>query len=669
MPNELKIAARWVGSHLAWAMLMASGFACVAWGILVAVVVLFGDTTLAADTALMNTLELWAAAIGIVAPLTLVCLLASMGREATSYFPFGMVPLVIVAAVAALVVSVPMDALWDLGWFVGVGITGIAAAFLLDTGSSKMLAPVGGRAQSQEDDSEDNDQITFHAVRPKVSFANVVGMHDLKERLLEAGEEVAGKRKVVGAQRNGILLSGDPGNGKTFITEALAGELKLPLLTVTFGSVNSRWVGQTTEQVTKAFRDARAQAPCVMFLDEVDSLLKDRYGSANASDESSKTTNTLLTELVNTRKAGVVIVAATNHLDKLDQAAIREGRFDFKIEVTPPDEEARAGLIQSGVRNFPNLSIDEDAVSLASKRWDGFSVARIRAVMDQAGRQATKDDVDVLVYSDLQDALRQIQGRAGKLPSDAVPLSDLTMPETMRKRLEGLANRMKNVEEVEAMGGKVPAGLLFYGPPGTGKTATARALAKSSGWAFLAVSGNDLIGNPDRIDELVREARDIRPVIVFIDEADDVLADRRYARHTASVTNRLLTAVDGAGGKVHDIVWIAATNHPDQLDDAAVRGGRFGTKIEFELPDVKTIGKFIVKWKKKCRAEFAQDATDAAIASKLLGLSIANIASVMQEAVDLMVERAMDENSDEQGNAVTMSDILRARAAIVSDFS
>lgn len=667
MHNKLPAVAKWIGMHAATAALIVTGVACVAWLALVIFLYFFGDMSLAAGTTLVNTLEIWSAVIGVVTPVMLLSILAAMGWEGASYYPFAMLPLIVVSAAAMLFVDVPASAVWDLGLFAGIGVSGIVLSFILDTGKTKMVMAQGGRPQADASEGDEDESIAFPAMRPKVSFANVVGMRELKERLLEASEEITGKRKSIGAQRNGIMLFGDPGNGKTFMVEALAGELKLPLLTITFGSVNSRWIGQTTEQVTKAFRDARAQAPCVMFLDEVDSLLKDRYGSANASDESSKTTNTLLTELVNTRKAGVVIVAATNHLDKLDQAAIREGRFDFKIEVPPPDEEARAGLIQAGVRNFPNLTIDEEAISLASKRWEGFSVARIRAVMDQAGRQATKSDVNVLAYSDLQDALRQVQGRAGKLPTDAVPLSGLTMPDGMRKRLEGLASRMRNVEEVEAMGGKVPSGILFYGPPGTGKTATAQALAKSSGWAFLAVSGNDLIGNPERIDELVREARDIRPVIVFIDEADDVLADRRNARQTASVTNRLLTAVDGAGGKVHDIVWVAATNHPDQLDDAAVRGGRFGTKIEFELPDVDTIATFISKWKTKCRADFAEDAADTAIAAELFGLSIANIASVMQEAVDLMVERAMASGAEVSDRVVALSDILQARASIGRD--
>ncbi len=106
-------------------------------------------------------------------------------------------------------------------------------------------------------------------------------------------------------------------------------------------------------------------------------------------------------------------------------------------------------------------------------------------------------------------------------------------------------------------------------------------LAAASGCAFLKTTGAELLANPSSWNQLIKDARDVRPAIVFIDEADDVLRDRRMSG-VAVVTNRVLTTIDGADGRVRDVLYIAATNHPDSLDSAAIRGGRFEQQIRID---------------------------------------------------------------------------------------
>lgn len=558
-------------------------------------------------------------------------------------------------------------------WF----IPNLALGLLLTTVAigQRLLAPQQAQVRQRvptvdtpaQAPAERKASYKFPAERPKFTFANVSGMADVKERLFEAGQEIVQEQRRLGennfSPRNGILLFGEPGNGKTLFAEALAGELGLPMISVTFGDVASSWVNQTTEQVMRAFKDARAQSPCLLFLDEIDSLIKDRNAAmAGGTEESAKTTNAILTELVKARESMIVVVAATNFLAKLDQAAIREGRFDFKVEITPPDEPARAAIIRNTVAKHRALSLAPEALAMAARRWDGFSVARVRTVADEACRAAVKQSRPTIEYPHLQDALRTIQGRKGVLPENTPTVDELIMMPSQKRRLLGIAARMRDIERIEELGGTVPSGVLFWGPPGTGKTLTARALAKSSGWGFISASGNELLGKPDRIEELAREARDIRPCIVFLDEADDVLADRRYAPHSASVTNRLLTAIDGAGGKAHDVVWIAATNHPENMDAAALRGGRFTEKVEFALPDRAVITEFVRSWMTKSKARFDASVTPEAAAEILEELSIANIAAVLQHAADLMVERCVV--SGQEGRA-TLDDLTAARSSVV----
>lgn len=506
----------------------------------------------------------------------------------------------------------------------------------------------------------------FVAAPPSLSFANVVGMDDLKKRLLSAGQVIKAsatpdpKKPSPVNPRNGILLHGLPGNGKTLFVEALAGELKLPFLRATFGDLASKWVNETTENVTQLFRDAKAQAPCLLFIDEIDTLLVKRDNAVSSDSESTKTAGTFLTELVGIRKHQVVLVGATNYLDQLDPTAIREGRFDFKIEVPPPDQDAREAIIRATLqRHHVTAAYSDDTVKTAATRWSSYSAARITAVIEELAHSV--EHQTVLDLSDFMAALRTIQGRKGNLPEGTRKLDQMHFREDVAAQLRGIANRMLHIEEVEALGGTVPAGLLFYGPPGTGKTATARSLAKTTGWAFLSVSGNELLSNAGRIDEVMKEASELRPCIVFIDEADDVLAQRGSNPYTSSITNKLLTATDGAGGKVPDVVFIAATNLPEAMDTAAMRGGRFTEKIEFTLPDRKAVEAFVTEWMQDAKARIAEAVTPPAASVVLEGQSIANVHEILKQAANLMIERKL---SGDASAAVTLGDIRRAAESV-----
>lgn len=387
--------------------------------------------------------------------------------------------------------------------------------------------------------------IDFPARRATRTFKDVVGMTELKIKLAKAGKEVLANP----GSRNGILLTGEPGNGKTSMAEALAGELNLPIIDVTVGNFQSMWIGETTQKVMKVFDDAERQAPCVLFIDEIEAILIDRSKSKDNDQEAPKTVSAMLKRLEDIRRKKVVVIAATNFLEKLDPASIREGRFDYKIEVSPPDYDARKHLLESGLKSAA-VTVDHSGLERAAKRWEGFSVSRIRAIATEAIDQFKDKKIQAIGFNELAQALRNLNATTGdRIPENALSIDELVLEPEMRSRLRKLASRMINIDEIEAMGGSVPAGVLFHGPAGTGKTIAAMALAKASKWAFLKTSGHDLLHDPKKMDDLMRLAKDIRPCIIFIDEADDVLADRRNSTMSKDVTNKLLTIMDGAGGR------------------------------------------------------------------------------------------------------------------------
>lgn len=495
------------------------------------------------------------------------------------------------------------------------------------------------RVVSHNTESADSpaEDVPFQARQPKVDFSRVDGMSELKQDMLARAKLIVSRKGEHEGDdpRNGILLHGEPGNGKTFFAEALAGELKVPFIEVTIGPMSSEWLGKQPRVLAQTFAYAKRQAPCVLFIDEIDSFIRSRDASSGNSEDV-KIANTILTEIVGLRGSGVVLIGATNYLDKLDAAAIREGRFDFKIEVPSPDLDARMGILKNGMRKYvPRANCDAAELQRLAARWNGFSVTRLQAicktlpdVVKQSGQ---------VEFAHWMSALRRVQGRKGQVPADAKPLTSLLLPQEAGSALKLIASRIGDLDRIERLGGSLPTGILFHGPSGTGKTAAAKAIAKESGWAFLAVAGPDLLTDKDRLDKLYAQAKDLRPALVFIDEADEVLQDRRYSQH-GWVVNKLLTVMDGAADRVKDVVWIAATNHPDQIDPALLRPGRFTEKIGFLAPDGKQLPLFIDQWlaqRRHIRLELAGGVGE--LADLLGGATVAEAEGVLQYALNLAI--------------------------------
>lgn len=496
--------------------------------------------------------------------------------------------------------------------------------------------------------------------KSSINFADILGNATIKRRLLEAARAITTPTGDIGPNRNGILLFGEPGNGKTVFADALAGELKLPILKLTHSDVASRWVGERTERIKAAFDQAIRSQPCVMFIDEIDSFIPDRSGSGTQTKEDSDVVNSLLTLLVDIRKHKVVVMAATNYMDRLDGAAVREGRFDFKVEITPPDEEARIGLLTSGLKkNLKHIFAEQATIQNVAQRWNGFSVKRILAVTEElpsylaelkeSGAGKTK-----LEYEDFMASLRRIQGRKGSSPENVKPMSELILPEVTKEALDMLSSRLRDPQRVERLGGTLPTGVLFYGPSGTGKTTACKALAQDVQWAFLTATGADLARDPKGLDKLYAQAKELRPCIVFVDEADDLLRSREYSSNTEA-TNKLLTIMDGVNDRVRDVVWIAATNHPDQIDQALLRGGRFTEKVEFVRPNEGQLASHVGKWLLTRKIGLAQGLTAAHVADLVGDESIANLESVLQYAVN----RAISKSSGEGALELTAEDVSR----------
>jgi transitional endoplasmic reticulum ATPase len=501
-----------------------------------------------------------------------------------------------------------------------------------------------------------------HTVRQaRYRFVDLVGMAETKKRLLAAAEDIIAEER---ASRNGILLFGEPGNGKTLFAEALAGELGLPFFPVTYGDIASKWVNETPQKMEAVFQHARRIGRCVLFLDEFDSFTKAREGSHSMDRD---LTNVMLTGIADLHGTQVVLVAATNFIDSVDAAAIREGRFDYRIELPPPDFDARRAILRKTIGEALGYGmVDTRLVSSLAKRWEGFSASRLGSLGGPLS-EMRRDGVigpGRVTFDHGMRAMRMLQGRRGRLPEGVKSIDEIIMPAASRNALRDLAYRLRQCHRLEQIGGSLPTGLIFFGPPGTGKTQAAMSLAKESGYAFLKTTAATVLADPSSWDRLVREAKDIRPAIVFVDEAEGLLADRRYSQ-AASLTTKILTTLDGANGRTPDVIYIAATNHYDLLDSAIVRGGRFEEKVHFDVPDRRDMELYVIGAVKTIseRRYAVKKGVYEAFLRALEGRTIADADALIARALSLAAVRALQENVAE----VHAADISLAARSVFAE--
>jgi transitional endoplasmic reticulum ATPase len=255
-----------------------------------------------------------------------------------------------------------------------------------------------GRADEADDTGTDPE--TFLEEPPAMDFSDVGGMTDLKETLKDQVIDPLQRPELYEEYDlgvvNGVLLHGPPGTGKTYITEALAGELGYNVVIAQASDITSSLVGEAADNMADLFEIARNNQPCLLFLDEIDAIAAERSGSTNKTMSESQMITQFLTEMSATKGEDVVVVSATNLPDEIDGAAWR--RFDERIEVPPPDATARAAILRVHLRDRPVVTdeIDWEEIKQAT---DGYVASDLEIIASTAARNALKEarDADSVV--------------------------------------------------------------------------------------------------------------------------------------------------------------------------------------------------------------------------------------------------------------------------------
>jgi transitional endoplasmic reticulum ATPase len=481
---------------------------------------------------------------------------------------------------------------------------------------------------------------------PRACFAEVGGTEDAKQQIREVVESRLNTQKYAayGVNRNGILLYGPQGSGKTFLAEATAGEFGLNFHYVSPSRFITMWTGETEASIRNAFMRARANRPALLFIDEVDALGSIRQNLSGGGDPggAGRSYNNMAIELMQSidearLEPGLVVMAATNVVDGLDEALIREGRFDVKIRIDLPDEATREKIFKTQLSFKPWEGF---ALNDFAKRIPGASAAKIRSLVDHAALFAAREGRKIAAR-DLQRALEEYGGRDRPL-FQPVDWEGVIIEERVEQEIRSLIRLVSNPFATERMRLQVPMGVLLLGPPGTGKTMIARLIATQSKRSFLPITSAE-ITDPKAVSRVFSRARENSPSLIFMDEMDSLVpANPGYLnQYYVQIVEQFLIEISALQPE-HNVFMVGTTNRRENIDPRILRGGRFSEKIQIGLPGRKEVARLLAKY--LAGIELAPSLGLDYLTEWFTGTTPANLEAVVETAKRYAYERSGEDH-------------------------
>lgn len=275
--------------------------------------------------------------------------------------------------------------------------------------SKKMMSGIGGGAGGAMSFGKSNAKIYVKS-STGIKFSDVAGEDEAKELLTEIVDYLHNPekyREIGAAMPKGALLVGPPGTGKTLLAKAVAGEANVPFFSISGSEFVEMFVGMGAAKVRDLFKQANEKAPCIVFIDEIDTIGKKRDGNIGGNDEREQTLNQLLTEMDGfDGSKGVVILAATNRPDSLDPALLRPGRFDRRIPVELPDLQGREEILKVHAKKI-KVSDNVDFREIA-KAASGASGAELANIVNEAALRAVRDRRKFATQADMEESIEVV---------------------------------------------------------------------------------------------------------------------------------------------------------------------------------------------------------------------------------------------------------------------
>lgn len=517
------------------------------------------------------------------------------------------------AVLLPLVSHSPIEPLDVLQMLVGT-LLGLAFALILPRPACNEILTFAQKQklQQQERLSQVVERVEKKTI--KEGWDSIAGYADVKEELRQVLEPYTDSRLMRKMREShidpvkGLLLFGPPGCGKTLFARALASESKMNIISVAGAQFTSKWVGESDRNLRLIFEQARMQAPCILFFDELESFLPPRDQAQHSWEKTLVTT--FLAQMDGFQELkNVLVVGATNYPDQIDAAAIRPGRFDKCIYIGAPDIEARRAILQKYVGERSSLTGEQ--LETIARHLERFTAADIEGLIKELYRQKhyealSEDEIlqaaasyQPTVTLDMRDRYEQLKRQYNRrlvAPQPQKQEKRYTWESIagMEKEKEALRNYVEKPllygEMYQKLALACPKGTLLFGPPGCGKTLFAKVAAAECDATFLTVNGPQLLSgrvgeSEEKLRRVFREAREHTPAIIFFDEFDSIAQHRSLSVTSTKIINQLLTEMDGME-ELEGVIVLAATNRIDTIDPALRRPGRFDHILYIGLPDL-----------------------------------------------------------------------------------
>jgi transitional endoplasmic reticulum ATPase len=521
---------------------------------------------------------------------------------------------------------------------------------------------------------------------PQVTYEDIGGLTDEIKKVREMIElplrhpEIFEKLGIEAPK--GVLLYGPPGTGKTLLAKAVANESNAHFISISGPEIMSKFYGESEARLREIFKEAKEKSPSIIFIDEIDSIAPKREEVTGEVER--RVVSQLLSLMDGLEARGkVIVISATNRPNAIDPALRRPGRFDREIEIKVPDKKGRKDILMIHTRNMP-LSDDVNLEKIAAISH-GYVGADLEYLCKEAAMKCLRrllpelnledeklppETLDKLIVNgdDYQNAFREVTPSGMRevfIENPDVKWDEVGGLENVKRELqEAVEWPMKYPTLYSKLGHRMPRGILLHGPSGTGKTLLAKAVATESEANFISVRGPELlskwVGESERgIREIFRRARQASPCVIFFDEIDSIAPIRGVGGETAvteRVVSQLLTELDGIES-LHGVVVLAATNRADMIDTALLRPGRFDKIILVPMPDKEGRKKILeistkeIPIDKEPKSESGKNPNYVdieKIAETTDGLSGADVASIANTAVSLVIHEFLDKYPDQK---------------------